>query len=170
MILARVPFSVEENVSQNFGEALWTMGLVLHLLSTVALLVFRLRHRGKALFWSLQKLRTHSEDPWVLEARSPPPPNPGNRMPLYSIPQARNLRQEGFKDVFIPPLFVSTVGIGAAAATSTGVPWNCQKGVSEIRGTILGPYYKGILLFGGLYLGSLIFVSPQNIIPNHRLI
>ena len=25
-----------------------------------------------------------------------------------------------------------------------------------------GAYYEGILLFGGLFLGSLIFVNPQN--------
>ena len=36
-----------------------------------------------------------------------------------------------------------------------------QCGVSEIRVPYWGPYYKGILLFKGLYWGPLILVSPH---------
>ena len=37
----------------------------------------------------------------------------------------------------------------------------CNKyGVYDIRGTLVGPYFKGILLLGVYFGGSRIFVSP----------
>ena len=40
-----------------------------------------------------------------------------------------------------------------------GIHLSAHLGLSESRGTYWGPYDKGILLFGDLYRGSLIFVD-----------
>ena len=39
-----------------------------------------------------------------------------------------------------------------------------------MRGTLLGPSYKGILLFGGLFWGSPIFVIPRLCCKGFRVV